>query len=174
MSEFYQKYILKHKRTKKGLIGIIYTQQVQRSKRKNRNKPDYSLKELREWVYKQDVFNILFTNWVDSNYSTDLIPSLDRIKPSLPYTLNNLQIIIWKENNEKGKLEKSNGRKSNEIVQSINLKTSEVLEFNNYREASKLTGDSIATISLCINNSRNSRKYSWKIITKNQTNGDSK
>jgi len=164
--KYHQEAVLKFHRTKKGLISKIYYSQCHRRKRKGNSLPKYTLLELKDWAFSQKEFHILFDNWKKSKYLKDLIPSFDRILSTKGYSLNNIQILTWKENDEKGKQEKSTGRNKSEIIQSINLITNEKLEFNTYREASKSTGENISTISLCINNNRNSRKFNWELITK--------
>ena len=86
-------------RTKTGIIGKIYRQQVASSKKRGHKKPSYSKIELKMWAFKQEVFSILYKQWVDSDYDKRKTPSFDRLKNNLPYSLENINIVTWTENN---------------------------------------------------------------------------
>ena len=60
--------------------------------------PDYTLEELKEWVYKQSDFKKLFKDWKESGQKSLLVPSADRLDDSKPYTLDNIQLVTWAEN----------------------------------------------------------------------------
>lgn len=163
MNQFYREHTLKYKRTKKGLIGIIYRNQITKTKIRKKSLPSYTLKELREWALKQPIYHTLFNNWVDSNCDTNLVPSFDRIKADLDYTLNNLQIITWRENNEKGKSEKQTIGKLGKKIICTEIKTGQKTIYLSQREASRKTGVNVASISLCLNNKQKKTiEYLWK------------
>ncbi len=42
------------------------------------------------------------STWVDSGYQSNFKPSFDRLNDYVSYRLDNLQIINWSENNQKG------------------------------------------------------------------------
>lgn len=87
------------RRTPKGMIHTIYNNQVKSSKRRGHHRPTYTKIELYNWVMSQSNFNKLYNDWVYSNYNVNLIPSVD----SLGYSINNIQLITWLENNIKGR-----------------------------------------------------------------------
>lgn len=91
-----------------GLISKIYGGQKGNSKKRNHLMPNYTKKQLEVWLYKNN-FLILYKNWVESKYKKDLIPSVDRKNDYLPYTLENIQLMTWEENNSKAKLERKQG-----------------------------------------------------------------
>ena len=102
------KYLKKrYNRSIEGLIYVIYKTQIRSSVRRKHPLPDYTLSELREWIQKQPNFKTLYDNWVNSNYHTDLKPSVDRIKDDNGYTFGNIQLMTWGENNKKGAESKS-------------------------------------------------------------------
>lgn len=92
-------------RTREGLANRLYGQQVSSSKRRlsprgiGKDKPEYSKSEFREWLFSRGNFETLFNNWVLSDYESDLRPSGDRIDDSKPYTLDNLSLVEWRQNN---------------------------------------------------------------------------
>ena len=92
-------------RTKKGLLSYIYSAQRLSCRRKGWQMPKYSLKELHNKFVNDAKYNYLYQIWVISNYNKWLKPSIDRINPTQHYTLSNIQMLTWKENNNKGKYE---------------------------------------------------------------------
>ena len=81
------------KRTKEGLICEIYHTQKASSKTRGMNLPDYSQKELEEWVFSKPNFNSLYENWVKSSYARNLKPSIDRIDDFKSYTIENIRLV---------------------------------------------------------------------------------
>lgn len=99
-------YFLEYTRSKKGLISDLYGAQKSSSKRRGHNKPTYNLQELREWCFSQEIFHILYDNWKRLDFQRGYRPSLDRIDDRLGYTMANIQLMTWDENNKKGNLSK--------------------------------------------------------------------
>ena len=96
-------------RTIDGLVTSIYAKQRYRSNKKGWDLPDYSKEDFYAWVTSQQEFVKLYTNWVDSNYDTDKIPSVDRKDDNNPYTINNIQLMTWESNNKKGREDRVSG-----------------------------------------------------------------
>lgn len=96
-------------RTVKGLVTSIYAKQRYRSKKKGWDLPSYSKEEFYNWVTSQQNFTQLYTDWVNSRYNTDSIPSVDRKDDNKPYTADNIQIMTWKSNNQKGRTDRVSG-----------------------------------------------------------------
>ena len=98
--------LLKEKReyyhTLNGLISKIYSQQRKKSIHRNHTPPQYSKEELKEWMLKQSNFKELWNNWVDSNYDTQLKPSVDRLENDKGYSFDNIELVTWEENNKRG------------------------------------------------------------------------
>ena len=80
------------------LLSKIYKEQFKSSIKRGHTPPNYTLDELIIWANAQPTFPDLWDAFVASNYSVDLIPSLDRLDDALPYTLNNIQVITWRDN----------------------------------------------------------------------------
>jgi hypothetical protein len=89
-------------KTKGGLISMIYSHQRSHSISKGRVLPNYSNQELRNWLFGQEKFHEMYDNWVKSGYLKDLKPSIDRKNNNKPYTIDNIQLMTWDENNKKG------------------------------------------------------------------------
>lgn len=95
-----------NKSTPELLCKKIYKSQVTHSVTREHPAPAYSLDELTAWVLTQPQFPAMYAAWQASNYSKDLAPSIDRIDASIPYQLENLQLLTWEENRAKGALSK--------------------------------------------------------------------
>ena len=96
-----------YRKTKAGITTCMYGGMKVSSGRRQHVVPNFSSKQLREWVFSQPNFEQLYIDWVASDYNRWKKPSCDRIDSALPYTFDNLQLMTWKENDEKEKLEKT-------------------------------------------------------------------
>lgn len=85
-------------KTPEGVVTMMYSNQRMTSRNMGRPMPDYSQHELRKWVHSHPNWQTLYDNWVASAYLKELKPSCDRIDSSKPYTLDNLQLVTFKEN----------------------------------------------------------------------------
>ena len=81
----------------KGFFRVLYKTQVANSKTRGHETPNYTKEELSQWCYENN-FQKLFDTWVESGYSNELKPSTDRLDTFKGYTLDNLELVTWKEN----------------------------------------------------------------------------
>lgn len=86
-------------KTLAGVISGIYNCQLQSSRTRLHPAPTYTKQELTTWLHNQNV-EIIFSDWVDSNYNTFLRPSVDRIDSTQPYSFDNIRLVTWKENSD--------------------------------------------------------------------------
>ena len=93
-------------RTVHGVFVILYNSQKYSSKRRRHNPPDYTCKDLERWFSHSKKFKRLYEAWVRSSYKKELKPSIDRLDWRKPYTKDNIQLMTWGENKEKGVKEK--------------------------------------------------------------------
>lgn len=157
-------------RTKKGLIQSIYGVQKLASKGRKHQMPSYTLKELRHWAFSQKVFHELYDNWKTSGFEKDLRPSCDRLNDYRPYTLNNLQIVTWRENNQRSHEDRVNGmnNKMNRAVIGISLKTGKNRRFHSIHEAGRRTPADYRNIWKCLKKINPSAGgYKWEYALKN-------
>lgn len=151
--------------TKDGLITKIYGGQRSGSKKRNYSMPTYTKWELKEWLYSQPLFHKLFENWVQSKFDKMLAPSVDRINDYKSYSFDNIQLMTWKKNKQKGNYDIRNGvnNKQSKAVRCINIITGNVIEFYSIREASRQLNIDQSSISKCCNGKRKTTKvYIWK------------
>ncbi len=66
--------------------------------------PDYTKDQLSDWLYEYTDFIQVYREWVRGKYQKDMKPSVDRLDDSLPYTMDNIQLVAWIDNF--GKLKK--------------------------------------------------------------------
>ncbi len=87
----------------------IYQHQKSSSKKRSMNFPDYTLSEFSFWIKSQHNFKSLWDNYVESGYDKWVAPSCDRLDDYKPYTLDNIRLVTWKENNIKSHSDIRNG-----------------------------------------------------------------
>lgn len=110
----------KNRKIKEGLITIIYFGQKGSAKQRQMILPIYTKTELQEWLFNQDLFHKLYDDWVKNGYKKGLKPSVDRINDYKSYTLDNIQLMTFKENRIKGDNDRKNGinnKKSKTVLQ---------------------------------------------------------
>ncbi len=90
-------------RTKKGKVSQIYNNQVKNSGIRLHDEPTYTKKELYEWCMSQKIFHTLYDNWKRLDFQTSYAPSIDRKNHKLGYNISNIQLMTWKENNDKSR-----------------------------------------------------------------------
>jgi len=95
---------LSYRRTVNGLITQIYSRQKSSSIKRGHPKPDYSKKELHNWIVSNVVFLELWKSWVVSGFNNMEKPSVDRLDDSVGYTFSNIQLVTWRENLRKARL----------------------------------------------------------------------
>jgi hypothetical protein len=155
---------LKYEHTKKGLTSRIYRAQVKNSKYRNHVCPNYTLNELRDWMYKQDIFNELYYNWKKSKFKHYLRPSCDRINDYLPYSLDNIQLKTWGENHDRYFNDVINGinTKQCKAVLQYDLEDTFIKEYYSIQQAERETGiHHINIIKTCKGQRNHAGGYYW-------------
>jgi hypothetical protein len=98
MVEFRQR----NKRTQEGWLTKVYGRMRKSAKDRGMPMPTFTKKELWGWIDKAK-FNSLFEAWCESGCKKQLVPSINRIDDYKSYTLDNIELITWAENNKKGR-----------------------------------------------------------------------
>lgn len=89
--------------SKEGKLAHMYQQQRQRCLKKQWPQPTYTQEELISWGLSQSIYHTLFEIWETNDYQRELSPSIDRLDDYKSYTLDNIQLTAWRDNNAKGK-----------------------------------------------------------------------
>ena len=129
-------------RTPKGRISQIFATQVTNSKQRKHPSPKYTRKTLTDWAY-QNGLCVLHRQWKDSGYLKEYVPSVDRIDPTKEYSLDNIRLVTWKENNEKAYEDRKTCRhitKQNRRIRQLDMAGKLISTFDSISSASRLTG----------------------------------
>lgn len=118
----------KYLRTIDGFVKLTYQNQKRNSIKRGHKPPDYSREELKLWITSQENFSQLWGNWVASGYEYWIKPSCDRIDDYKPYSLENLKLVTWKENNSRVNHDMRNGI-NNKQSRPVNQYTKEDRKF---------------------------------------------
>ena len=84
-------------KTMPGLVKKIYQNQLMTTKKMGRALPAYSEQELFAWMLTQG-YEVLWATWTASQHDRWLSPSIDRKDNAKSYSLDNIQLITWREN----------------------------------------------------------------------------
>jgi hypothetical protein len=158
-----------YKRTRKGLLTEIYSQQVSNSKKRKHDKPEYTVEVFIQAILTSDKFEELYCIWLESKYKKELKPSIDRIDDKKGYSLSNIQIMTWGENNKKGNESQRSGSLDTSIphkkVAQYTLNDVFVKEFVSVREAGRETDILPQSISKVCNGKRTKAGgFKWKHV----------
>ena len=128
-------------------LAVIYANQKSREITRFHGEPQYTLEELRARFENDYEFITLFNQWVESGYAKQLAPSLDRVDNSKGYTLDNLEVVTWEENNRRG----AEARSTSVIA----IKGDERTPYPSIKAAAKGTGARAPNIGKVLRGERN-------------------
>jgi hypothetical protein len=138
-------------RKKENLIKAKYVQQI-RSSERNITPPNYTYEELLEWSNNNN-FDYYYNLWVENDYDRNYSPSFDRIDDYCDYKLDNLRIVSWKDNADKGHLYRRIGKnnKASKAVIKMDLDGNYLDEYFSISEAARRNNLKVCSISLVCN-----------------------
>lgn len=145
--------------TYKGRLQKIKTNMVKRAKAKG-YEVSISLDELIAWAEVNN-YAELYENWKQSKFNKELTPTPDRLNALLPYTLSNMQLLTYKDNVAKGRIEvKSNHKPVRQFRDGL-----KVADYTSAVAASKATGVTTSNINRVCNGIRQSAGgFQWEFI----------
>lgn len=118
--------------------------------------PSYTYQELKEWAYSQDHFYTIYEAWVASGYERRMKLSIDRLDDNKSYTLDNIQLVTFGENEDKYRQQVRDGRSNSSLlngghkkVVQLNLDGEVIAEYISQAKASLTTGVRQCCISDC-------------------------
>ena len=147
-------------KSKKRLLGKIYSSQVNSSKIRGHPLPDYSLKEFIDKFIDDPTFNKIYYSFLENGCKPKDKPSLDRIDDFKPYTLDNLQVTTIRGNEVRGHNDRklgigTQGMCCKKVVQ-INKDGEIVHIFNSSNEAARVLNLCRQNINKVCNGERHS------------------
>ena len=153
-----------YRRTKKGMVPKMHSTLRGNSKIRGDVMPDFSAKELREWLFAQPLFHELYNDWKNSDYKKELKPSIDRLNDYEPYTFSNIQLMTWAENKAKGYADRKSGKngKVNKAVVQLTRSGKLVNEYHSIKHAGRINNISDAMIvHVCKGRIKSAGGYVW-------------
>ena len=147
------------------LISRIYANQKSSSKRRNHNKPTYTKQELKDFLYNDENFAFLLNEWYKNNFESEIKPSVDRIDNKKGYNLDNIQVMTWKENREKGYKERHKGKECSHYKEPKHYETKEICrgDFKKYCKRYNLNFNDFEEIWKGIKTKNKEKKYNYKL-----------
>ena len=148
---------LKGKRTPEGRLVIMYNSTRTASRTRRADAPDYTFEAFSKWC-RSNGYMKHYNKWVKSDYSKDMVPSVDRIDPKKPYTFSNIQILPWSHNHGRNVTEMSFG------VTRYDLNGRNPKKFSSVRAAARSISptNSGGGIIRAINEERSIYGFLWK------------
>ena len=152
-------------RTVSGFITSLFSNHTKRAKKHNYETYFTSFDKLKKWILNQDNFYSLFTEWKDSGFMKDFIPSIDRLDDYKGYSLDNIRLVTWIENKHKADYDRKNGlnNKISDAVIQYDMNMNFIAEYHSIRQAERMTNAFSSNISLCCNNgASHSGGFVWR------------
>jgi len=160
----YRQEVLDYKKTVKGVVSVIYHNQINNTRKRGMEDVSYTQSELQDFLVDETNFMELYTAWVSSDYLKDLKPSVDRDDDYKSYSLDNIQVMTQEEHFAKSGLDR---------VEGFNLKAStpvygiaqdgSVTEYFSIHEAARQTNSHYTNIwNVCMGNRKSAAKHKWR------------
>jgi hypothetical protein len=159
------KSIKEYKRTLIGNAKAIYTHQKQSSKIRGHHPPAYAKQDFVDFLLSNKKYINLHSEWVESGYENSLIPSVDRIDDYKGYSLDNIEVMTWKENRIKSNEDRKNGinNMTNKAVVKMDLNEVELEVYHSLRYAERKTSIHQACIwRACNGEQKTAGGFKWK------------
>lgn len=142
----------------------MYSRMKRSSLKRGHALPNFTKDEFVEWC-EYNNFTKLYEEWINSNFTKDLSPSVDRFDNNVGYELTNMQLITWKKNNENGNSDRKSGKyvTQHKPVVQYDADLNFIAEYVSIREASRQTSINDYTIILvCRDKRKTAGGYIWK------------
>ena len=159
------KSIKKYRRTLIGNAIAIYNHQKLSSKRRGYHPPAYAKQDLVDFLLSNKKYINLHSEWVESGYENSLVPSVDRIDDYKGYSLDNIQVMTWKENRIKSNEDRKNGinNKANKAVVKMDLNEVELEVYHSQSYAERETSILQTGIwAACNGKQKTAGGFKWK------------
>jgi len=152
-------------KTMDGVFTRIYGQQRSSSTRREHEMPLYTKQEMSEWLKRDWLFNLLYTNWCNCGYIKSMKPSIDRLDDNKGYSFDNIQVMTWAENREKEFRDHKSGKLDYDLkkVSQFSISGGFIRDFMSVNEAGRQTSVAYQNISkCCIGNLKSAGGFRWE------------
>lgn len=166
-----------YRKTHKGEFKNWLTKTYGRMKRDNKIKfktdLPFSKSEFSDWVLSKNIFKLL-NDYKNSNFDKNFNPSIDRIDDYKGYSFDNIQLITWKENNDKGRKSLKNKEQcskmakekwSKKVIQK-DLEGNIIAIFNSTHDINRILGFDSSLIARACRLNKISKGYRWEYVSK--------
>lgn len=159
------------RRSISGVVRTIYFTQRNNSRLRGYVYPNYTLKELWDWLVHNDNFIILYDRWVSGGHKRNMKPSCDRLDDYKSYSFDNIQVITFGDNNKKATDSRLHaiGKSGNACkgVAQYDINHNFIKNYGSMSIAGRENGINFKLISrACHRENGYSHGYYWKIIDK--------
>jgi hypothetical protein len=157
-----EEYNIHYRRTQTGFLNNSYATQKRSCIEREHEKPQYTKQELKQWLESNKDFTSIWKRWVESEYKTELKPSIDRLDSNKTYSLDNIQVVTWEENRRLGRIYTT--EKQRKSVLKRDIKTGSLLcEYLSINEACRQTGVDTSSITKNLKGERKTAGgYLWE------------
>ena len=127
-----KQYRIKNKGNIHNWFVTTYNGMRNRNKAKSFGELKFSCEQFEKWVLDNysEKFYLMFEKYVNSGFDKYEKPSIDRIDDYKGYTFDNMQLLNWRENNEKGRKSNKNKISCAEVAKRYCSKTVEQFDLN--------------------------------------------
>lgn len=94
------------------------------------------------WALKNGLEKLM-EDWIASGYEKNLIPSIDRQDPNHGYSLANIRLTTWQDNNDKAYEDRKSCKhvtKQNRQVEQLSINSEHIAYFDSVALAARSTG----------------------------------
>jgi len=153
-------------KTLHGVMVHMLNSEKNAAKERNHVQPVYTKEEFFSWLYSQGIEQYYLT-WKNAGYKKDIRPSVDRIDSTKPYTMDNIRLVTWAENNNAAYNERKTCHRITRQCKSVNqIKNGNVIaSFKSIAMAARETGVQRANINAtCTGRASQAGGYFWAYI----------
>ena len=141
--------VVEQLRSYSGKLYGIFNNQQSNSRKRNHPAPNYSREAFCVWAVSNG-YALLHANWVASGYLRKYAPSTDRLDDALPYSLSNLRLVTWKENDDKAHQDFISGKliSNHTAVKQFDAYGKHIATYPSQHAAQRITGISQGNIGM--------------------------
>lgn len=166
-----------YRRTHKADLKNWITKTYGRMKRDNKHKFNAELPftklQFADWVLCHNIFELL-DNYKNSDFDKNFNPSINRLDDYKGYSFENIELITWKENNEKGRKSLKNKEQCSKMAKEIwskkviqkDLEGNIINIFSSTHDVNRILGFDSSLIARACRLNKISKGYRWENVKK--------